>query len=181
MRQIILFLNLILFFGCVDVKIKSEIPKKTYYDLDTTGLKNSTCSNFNIVGLGGVLAVTSLNNKNILHKKSSGEISTYGDVQWVDHPKDMIQSMLIKQGYERCISFERSSMGKVKKIVTLEILFLGFLDSSPNVEFAYKITDDRLNVIAMGVIKKSKENGEVSDLQKLAQEGVNEFLELVSR
>lgn len=181
MRQIVLLLNLMLFFGCVDVKIKSEIPKKTYYDLDTTGLKNSTCSNFNIIGLGGVLAVTSLNNKNILHKKSSGEISTYGDVQWIDHPKDMIQSMLIKQGYEKCISFERNSMSKVKKFVTLEILFLGFLDSNPNVEFAYKIVNDRFNVIAMGVIKKTKEGGDLSDLQKLSQDGINELLELISK
>ncbi|WP_104696894.1 MULTISPECIES: ABC-type transport auxiliary lipoprotein family protein [unclassified Helicobacter] len=179
MKQIILFLVFILFFGCVDVKIKSEIPKRTYYDLDTRDINARHCSRFKTIGIGNITAITSLNNKNIIRKKSNGEIEIYNDIQWVDHPKDMIQSMLIKQGYEKCLSFEKASMNKVHYFVSLEILFLGFLDQNPSIEFAYKISNERFQIVDMGIVKKIQDGGSIQDLQQISQDSINELLKLV--
>lgn len=179
MKKIILFLIFILFFGCVDVKIKSEIPKRTYYDLDTRDINARHCSKFQTIGIGNVTAITSLNNKNIIRKKTNGEIEIYDDIQWVDHPKDMIQSMLIKQGYEKCLSFEKASMNKIYHFVSLEILFLGFLDQNPSIEFAYKISNEKFQVIDMGVIKKVQNGGNIQDLQQISQDAINDLLELI--
>lgn len=179
MKNCILFLTLILFAGCVDVKIKSEIPKKTYYDLDVREVKSRHCSRLWAIGLSEVSSISSMDSKNIIQKKSNGETTNYENMQWVDNPKSMFKTMLLKQAYAKCLDFEKPSLRKIERFLSVEILFLGFLDSKPSIEFVYKISDEKFNLIDMGIIKKSHDSGTIADLQQLTQESIDGLINLL--
>ncbi len=179
MKQFIILLIAGLFLGCVDVKIKSQIPKKTYYDLDTKKMDARECKQFITIGMGEISSIAVIDNKNIITKKSNGETSSNINIQWVDNPKSMLKSMLIKQGYEKCINFEEPSLKKITKILFVDLLFLGFIDGGPSIEFVYKISDDQLNIIDMGILKQSQQTGDIADLQGLAQQSIDALLSLL--
>lgn len=179
MKNCILFLTLILFTGCIDVKIKSEIPKKIYYDLDVREVKSKRCSDLWVIGLSEVSSISSIDSQNIIQKKSNGETTNYENMQWVDNPKSMFKTILLKQAYDKCLIFENPSLSKMERFLSVEILFLGFLDSKPTIEFVYKISDEKFNLIDMGIIKGANDSGTIADLQQLTQESINDLINLL--
>lgn len=179
MKKAFLFLSLILFFGCVDVKIKSQIPKKTYYDLDTRIMQNKHCDNFVNVGFGEISSIATMDSKSIIHKKSNGEISSDENNQWIDNPKSMLKSMLLKQGYAKCLIFENPSLKRINKILSINILFLGFINNAPSIELIYKISDDKFNLLDMGILKKTQAIGGIAELQKLSEASIDDLLEFL--
>lgn len=168
----------IFFTGCLAIKIKSEVPQKTYYDLDIENLENKNCQNLNLMGIGQITSLSFLDNKNILQKKSDGKINAIDNLQWIDNPREMIKNILIKNAYKKCISIESGSMKRMDKIISINLLFLGFLDNEALIEFAYKIEDEKLQTSKMGTIRQTKNEKEISALQQLAKESIESLLTL---
>lgn len=169
---------IVMLSGCIDVKIKSEIPKKIYYDLDTQELSTRVCSQFHTVVLGGVTSVSSFDVPKVIKKQSNGEIEPMGNLLWVDNPKEMIRNILIKNALSQCVNLD-SGIEKTDLILSIKVLFLGFLDNQAVVELAYRVSDSRMNTLKMGVIKKDKPSQEIAALQTLSQEAVSEIISLL--
>ena len=169
------FLSFLL-FGCVDVKIKSEIPKKTYYDLDIGELEDQSCVTSKSIGLLGINSLSFFDNKNIIKKDSDGKTTLIENILWVDNPKEMLKNILLKNALRKCIELENGTLKKQEKFLALNLIFLGFHDQSSLVEIAYKITNEKLQTIKMGTIRKQKNGTEIKDLQQLIQEATNEIL-----
>ncbi|STP13254.1 outer membrane protein [Helicobacter mustelae] len=165
--------------GCLDIKIRSEIPKKTYYDLDTNILQEHQCKTFDLIWFGGVTSTSYLDQTSILHKKSNGEVSTIANTLWMDNPKEMFKTILVKNGSQKCLSFENLSVEKPNQYLSIQLLFLGFVDEKSDIEFVYKIYDKNLQFKGMGTIHKEEPGTDIATLQKTAQSGINELLEIL--
>lgn len=175
-----IYLNLLILAGfisgCVDVKIKSEIPKKTYYDLDTSELSSKVCHHFGNIGLGGISSVSSFETPNVIRKQSNGQTSVVENTLWVDNPKEMLKNILIKNALNECINLDANSMQHMDKIVFVKILFLGFLDDRSVVELSYRVSDSKLNTLKMGIIKKDEVAKNISALQELSKQAVLDII-----
>ncbi len=156
--------------GCVDVKIKSEIPKKSYYDLDISEIDSKTCHHFANIGLGGISSVSSFETPNVIKKQKNGQTSVVENTLWVDNPKEMFKNILIKNALNECINLDAGSMQYMDRIVFVKILFLGFLDNQAVVEVSYRVSDSKLNTLKMGIIKKDKVSQNIASLQDLSKQ-----------
>ncbi len=178
MKKITLALTLLalVLSGCVDVRIKSMIPKKTYYSLDISDVENGVCPNFQTIGLGDFSSLSLFNSTNIIKKQGSGQIDFLENTLWIDSPKEMLRVILIKNALKECISLESGSLQRVKKFLSIKVLFLGFLDDKALVEIAYRLNDARMKPIKMGIIKKQEQGDNIQLLQNLTQEAAQELL-----
>ncbi|MCE3037058.1 hypothetical protein LW135_04345 [Helicobacter sp. faydin-H20] len=175
-----IILTTLMFAGCLNIKIKTELPKKTYYDLDTQKLETTMCKEFSTIQIDGISSYSFLDNKNIFQKKSDGTIITIENIQWLDNPKEMIKNILYKKAYKKCIILGRN-VTKYKKSITINLLFLGFMDNSASIELGYSIRDEKFNTQKAGIIHKSKEQKDVAALQEITQQALETLLDLASK
>lgn len=93
--------------GCLNVNLKSILPKEVYYSLDNIVL-NEPCkkieSNYN----ASINVLSPYDGKDILVYSLDSQIKTLDTYKWVDLPKNMIRNALMKVGANKCINIEQS-------------------------------------------------------------------------
>lgn len=176
MKVFLFLVSALCFWGCIDIRIKSEIPKKSYYDLDTMDLGSKSCPAFKRVGFSGVGILASVDNQNIVSKTKEGKIEFVPGVFWVDNPREMIKNLFIKSAYASCISLESGSIQRMDKHLLVNVLFLGYLDGFSLVELSYQIFNQKFESLKMGVIQKRDPSEGIPALQKIVKESIDEIL-----
>ncbi|MDU7692875.1 MAG: hypothetical protein E7K04_01330 [Helicobacter sp.] len=174
-------LGLALLAGCVDINIKSVLPKESIYNIDNLDLKNRTCKAPRQIAIGGINSVNFIDSRSMIEKSSNGQISTIENITWIDNPKNMLQNLLQKQAYNSCIDLTDAN---APKTLFITIFFMGFKNGAPQIELSYKITDPRLKVLEIGQIIKRKDpksadlSPKIKDLQRISNEAILDILKL---
>lgn len=90
------------FSACVDINLKSELPKVDYYTLDNIALEAKNCGAHDIVGLESIEIPQSLAGRN-LNYKDGNRVHKIERINLNDSLKANIETMLIKNLANHCI------------------------------------------------------------------------------
>ncbi|PAF42133.1 ABC-type transport auxiliary lipoprotein family protein [Helicobacter sp. 11S02596-1] len=144
MKKLAMIILVLMFSGCVSVKLKSELPKMDHYDINTETSWNLECSNPTEIGLMGITSSDIYNTKDILVKSEDGQITHLENQKWVDLPKNMLQNLLMRESQKQCILITTRPFGTnaPKNLISIDILSFALIHTpSPKAEMAiaYKI------------------------------------------
>lgn len=90
------------FSACVDINLKSELPKVDYYALDNIALSRVNCGTSDIVAIEAIEIPARLAGKNIFYSDKN-RISKVEGINLNDSLKGSLESMLIKSLANHCI------------------------------------------------------------------------------
>lgn len=168
--------------GCLSLNIKSVLPNKTIYSLDTTQIKEVHCKAPKTIGFGNVTSKNYIDSKNVVNMKSNGEVSSSDTIYWADNPKYMLTSSLLKEAANNCINIDMTGANN-EEVLFLNIFFVGFENNSPKIELGYKILDSSLKPLKIGVIKKQTRasnnanvQSQIANLQAITQRAIKDVL-----
>lgn len=166
--------------GCLSLNIKSVLPNKIVYSLDTTQLKETHCHAPKTIGFGNVVSENYIDSKSVMSISGNGEVSSFDTIYWADNPKYMIASALLKEASNNCINIDTTGAIS-KEMLFLNIFFVGLQNKAPKIEIGYKILDSSLKPLKIGTIKKQGRASEstkdqIANLQTLTQSVIKEIL-----
>ena len=149
-----------LFSACVDINLKSELPKVDYYELDNIEADAPNCEAYTIIALENIEIPQSFAGRNIFYKEGNRIRSVEG-VRLNDNLKSNLESMLIKNFANHCIKAITPPFSGIKLEQFLRIKLLNFnanrADSSGEsnavVSFAYQIYQNG-SILQSGIITK---------------------------
>lgn len=90
------------FSACVDINLKSELPKVDYYTLDNIAIEAKNCGAHDIVALESIEIPQHLAGRNLTYKKGN-RVHKIERINLNDSLKANIESMLIKSLANHCI------------------------------------------------------------------------------
>lgn len=110
MREIIRFCKVVaimfgvsaFFSACVDINLKSEMPKLDYYKLDNIATKDANCEAYTMIGLHKIDIPRALSGKNILYLNGN-LIRNVGGISLNENLGDELETMMIKNFANYCI------------------------------------------------------------------------------
>lgn len=111
--------------ACVDINLKSELPKVDYYTLDNIAIEARNCGAHDIVALESIEIPQSLAGKNILYKDGA-QVRNVEGVRLNDSLKSNLESMLIKTFAKSCIKTITPPFSGIKVENFLRIKVLDF-------------------------------------------------------
>lgn len=114
-----------IFSACVDINLKSELPKVDYYTLDNISANAPHCGAYQLVALESIELPQSIAGKNILYKDGAQVRSVEG-VRLNDSLKSNLESMLIKTFAKSCIKTITPPFSGIKVENFLRIKVLDF-------------------------------------------------------
>lgn len=144
LRALFLMASFMAFSGCVDINLKSELPKVDYYELDNLNADSTQCGAFSIIALESIDIPQSLSSKNILYKDGN-RIGKIEGINLSENLKSSVESMLIKSLSKHCIKVITPPFSGIKMEQFLKIKFLNFNAMKDSAKF--------------GRLAKSSENG----------------------
>lgn len=125
LRALFLMASFMAFSGCVDINLKSELPKVDYYELDNLNANSTQCGAFSMVALESIDIPQSLSSKNILYKDGN-RIGKIEGINLSENLKSSIESMLIKSFSKHCIKVITPPFSGIKMEQFLRIKILAF-------------------------------------------------------
>ncbi len=128
--------------GCVDVKIKTDIPPIQYYSFHyhtlTTNSKDSTKQCLNPTRIKLKLEVSQAFNTNaILALDTQDKVQKLPNVSWIDLPSNLFAQALESSAQKECIYFER--VGNIDKRVRVWVEYFGIREKFASVVLSYTI------------------------------------------
>lgn len=125
LRALFLMASFMAFSGCVDINLKSELPKVDYYELDNLNADSTQCGAFSIIALESIDIPQSLSSKNILYKDGN-RIGKIEGINLSENLKSSVESMLIKSLSKHCIKVITPPFSGIKMEQFLRIKILAF-------------------------------------------------------
>ncbi|MGX2982843.1 hypothetical protein [Helicobacter sp. 23-1045] len=112
--------------ACVDINLKSELPKVEYYELDNVRVEVPKCGAWEIIALEGIEIPQSLAGKNIL-RKNGDLVRSVDGVRLNEGIKSSFESMLIKTFAKHCLKIITPPFSgiKVEKFLRIKVLDFG--------------------------------------------------------
>ncbi|MWV61548.1 hypothetical protein DCO58_08970 [Helicobacter saguini] len=105
--------------GCLNVNLKSVLPKEEYFSLDSIVL--NPCKKMESTYNLSVNVLSPYDGKDIL-VNNAGQIKVLDTYKWVDLPKNMVRNAMIKVGANHCVSIESSGIvGQKTSTIRLNI------------------------------------------------------------
>lgn len=155
------------FSACVDINLKSELPKVDYYELDDIKADAQNCGAYTIIALEGIEIPQSFAGRNIFYKEGN-RIRNLDGIRLNDNLKSSLESMIIKNFANHCIKAITPPFSGIKLEQFLRIKLLNFNanrgadssaessvdsaeDSNAVVSFAYQIYQNG-NILQSGII-----------------------------
>lgn len=151
----------VFFSACVDINLKSELPKVDYYELDDIVANAQNCESYTIIALENIEIPQSFAGRNIFYKEGN-RIRNLDGVRLNDNLKQSLESMLIKNFANHCIKAITPPFSGIKLEQFLRIKLLNFnanraadssVESSAVVSFAYQIYQNG-SILQSGIITK---------------------------
>ena len=151
----------VFFSACVDINLKSELPKVDYYELDNIVANAQNCEAYTIIALENIEIPQSFAGRNIFYKEGN-RIRNLDGVRLNDNLKQSLESMLIKNFANHCIKAITPPFSGIKLERFLRIKLLNFnanraadssAESSAVVSFAYQIYQNG-SILQSGIITK---------------------------
>lgn len=104
MKNIFLLVCMAYFFaGCIDINLKSELPKLKYFDLDNSKYTTtSSCEAYNFIALGNIDIPSEYKNNKILYK-SKGIVSFDNNTRFIKPLDESLENIIIKEFNHKCI------------------------------------------------------------------------------
>lgn len=128
------------FSACVDINLKSELPKVDYYALDNIALEAKNCGAHDIVGLESIEIPQSLAGRN-LNYKDGNRVHKVERINLNDSLKANIETMLIKSLANHCIRVITPPFSGIKIERYLRVKMLDF-GAEKGVELAMESSGD---------------------------------------
>ncbi len=119
--------------GCVDVKIKTQIPKDEYYRLGSVDF--GSCKTQPMRVRLELDVPQYLNSTNILLLKSSGKIEYLENAKWVDLPLVLFKEALQAQALEKC--FFITTIGSESRSIIIRIKEFYITEDSAKIAILY--------------------------------------------
>lgn len=184
-----------LFSACVDINLKSELPKVDYYELDNIEADAPNCEAYTIIALENIEIPQSFAGRNIFYKEGNRIRSVEG-VRLNDNLKSNLESMIIKNFANHCIKAITPPFSGIKLEQFLRIKLLNFnanradssgksnADSNAVVSFAYQIYQNG-SILQSGIITKHSKiesfNGEAifNALQDSTKKAIKELTDKI--
>lgn len=113
------------FSACVDINLKSELPKVDYYTLDNIALEAKNCGAHDIVGLESIEIPQSLAGRNLTYKDGN-RVHKVERINLNDSLKANIETMLIKNLANHCIRVITPPFSGIKIERYLRVKMLDF-------------------------------------------------------
>lgn len=114
-----------IFSACVDINLKSELPKVDYYTLDNIALEAKNCGAHDIVGLESIEIPQSLAGRNLTYKDGN-RVHKIERINLNDSLKANIETMLIKSLANHCIRVITPPFSGIKIERYLRVKMLDF-------------------------------------------------------
>lgn len=114
------------FSACVDINLKSELPKVDYYALDNINIEAKNCGAHDIVGLESIEIPQSLAGRNLTYKDGN-RVHKVERINLNDSLKPNIETMLIKSLANHCIRAITPPFSgiKIERFLRVKILDFG--------------------------------------------------------
>lgn len=114
------------FSACVDINLKSELPKVDYYTLDNIAIEAKNCGAHDIVALESIEIPQSLAGRNLTYKEGN-RVHKIERINLNDSLKANIESMLIKSLANHCIRVITPPFSgmKIEQYLRIKILDFG--------------------------------------------------------
>ncbi|PAF43357.1 hypothetical protein [Helicobacter sp. 11S03491-1] len=187
MKKVAIILYALILGGCVNLKIKSELPKIDLYSLNTHSLVSSKCQGYKDIALIGIESSTLYDTKDILIHSDDGKIQSMEGKKWVDFPKNMLKDLLAQEASKQCILISLPPFGTSlpQKMLKLMILSFGiFTDKQPQAQLGlgYEIFIGGKKVDSGILInKKDTQGNPIQALQEVSKMGIDKVSELFSK
>lgn len=159
-----------IFSACVDINLKSELPKVDYYTLDNIALEAKNCGAHDIVGLESIEIPQSLAGRNLTYKDGN-RVHKIKRINLNDSLKANIETMLIKNLANHCIRVITPPFSGIKIERYLRVKMLDF-GAEKGVESVESSGDSTRNLAesAQNLGRDSaKKHNSTHDTQNLAQ------------
>lgn len=151
------------FSACVDINLKSELPKVDYYALDNIALEAKNCGAHDIVGLESIEIPQSLAGRNLTYKDGN-RVHKVERINLNDSLKANIETMLIKSLANHCIRAITPPFSGIKIERYLRVKMLDF-GAEKGVESARDLVESAQNLGR----DSAKKFDSTHDTQNLAQ------------
>lgn len=151
------------FSACVDINLKSELPKVDYYTLDNINIEAKNCGAHDIVGLESIEIPQSLAGRNLTYKDGN-RVHKVERINLNDSLKANIETMLIKSLANHCIRVITPPFSGIKIERYLRVKMLDF-GAEKGVELARNLAESAQNLGR----DSTKKRDSTHDTQNLAQ------------
>ncbi len=92
----------ILFSACVDINLKSELPKIDYYKLDVINVEPRTCEAYELIALAGIEIPEEYKNNKILYIEHN-KANYFNQASFISSIKQSLESAIIKESHKHCL------------------------------------------------------------------------------
>lgn len=185
-NKIFMLIAIAIFFSaCIDINLKSELPKNNYYKLDNIEAKNNNCEAYNLVALVGIDLPKEYQNSRILYKENN-KIKYFENTIFIRNTSQSLESMLIKNFDKQCIKIILPPFSGINLESFLSIKILDFdiikdeTQSNAVINLFYQITQQG-QVWQSGIISQSEnlqnfnEKESIKALQEISLKAINEL------
>lgn len=159
------------FSACVDINLKSELPKVDYYTLDNIALEAKNCGAHDIVGLESIEIPQSLAGRNLTYKDGN-RVHKIERINLNDSLKANIETMLIKSLANHCIRVITPPFSGIKIERYLRVKMLDF-GAEKGVESSGDSSDDSMSDLVESAQNLGRDSAKkfdsTHDTQNLAQ------------
>lgn len=148
-----------IFSACVDINLKSELPKVDYYALDNIAIEAKNCGAHDIVGLESIEIPQSLAGRNLTYKDGN-RVHKIERINLNDSLKANIETMLIKNLANHCIRVITPPFSgiKIERYLRVKMLDFGAEKGAESGKSAQNLGRD-----------SAKKHNSTHDTQNLAQ------------
>lgn len=165
MNRILIFALAVMFSGCFDINLKSELPEINYYDLDNNKASDSpSCGAYNFIALNKIDIPSQFGANKIL-LKNNAKITYLPSVVLIKSLKESLESIIIKKFNARCIKtiIPPFSAIKIEQILQIKLLDFGLdsNDNSANVAIFYQISQNG-QILQSGILNAESKSDDLS-------------------
>lgn len=151
--------------ACVDVKIRSELPKLDYFALDSLDSSTQNCGAFTQIALHKFDIPQKYATKNLL-LKSGDKISNIEGANLADNLASELENIAIKAFSARCIKVILPPFSGINAEVFLRVKMLDFIalegENLARTAFVYQMHQNGA-ILQSGIIKAEREIADFSD------------------
>ena len=152
------------FFGaCVDINLKSELPKADYYALDNIAIEAKNCEAHELVALEAVEIPQRLAGRNLTYKDGN-RIHKIERVNLSDTLKANIETMLIKSFANHCIKAITPPFSgiKMERYLRVKMLDFGVEKRGDSVESSVESTESSVDSSVESSVDSSVDSADSS-------------------
>lgn len=179
MKKLTILAFLLVFFtGCINLKIRSELPKTQSYDFNPA-FSPSSCGDYKNIGLISIDGTGIYDSKKIIIHNDDGKISTKEGIQWADFPKNLFKDLLVAEGIQHCFLINLPPFGTdlPRNILKLTLHSMEIKDSEPReAQMSLSYTLMRSGKKTSGFLQESQKV-EGGDDVKALQEAAKKLLD----